>query len=765
VTATSTPATGTSAFLLSIGNAVNAGSTVDNNSNTLTAKAQGAVSANSNNLKIGGTLSGTAAVGGTANGAVVANVQSIAAGANVSADVDGGTADMIATSVGGALTASSMSTSANRIQAFADGAAATNNLAVSATTISAAANATAEPSVGTTAAQATSTADTAFAVANAQISGNATVSANVDQPAVVSSTVTGATSDSNVSVNSNVIDAFAVSNKSTNGVSLAGTTVATDAGVLNVQSSNAQVSSTIGDVSTTPLANPASLSDAGFIAEFDGDVSDSAVAVNSNLTRGSAIGNVGNNTLSVAATTLSGGGTEVQAVSSGNVDASATATGDFSLANSQSLGDASASTTNVAAAYGIDLDYADVLSDSRLSVSSNTQFAEALGNSGTNRIALTATGAGASGGVNPTAALSNVQDGAVADIDSTSRMTVFANAESTGSSVAINGNSNTALGVVNNAVNSIAVSAVTLDGENTVGGIVSGTNTTTADYALNSVQGASGTADSIATSSIYNLDADDGTRTGDLGTTGSVITLSGNMTTAEGSANRIQNQLSVSATDNGATAALNNSQTSSADVNSTATSAVGYALTTVGTAINADASSISVDGNSTMALARGNSASNALNYNVGASYTGNNGATITGVASVGATAAVLNAQTNDGAVSATSTGVTYSLALNSGTGAAALNSNATLANNSAAANAFGNVATNSLNMITFGAGVPSSALASNQVNQGAVTATATNVSFGMTVGTTTGSALRVDGNNTTAQAVGNNSVNTIGGGN
>jgi hypothetical protein len=538
------------------------------------------------------------------------------------------------------------------------------------------------------------------------------------------------------------------------------------------------VSSTIGDSSAAAGA------DAGFIAEFDGNVSDSAIAVNSNLTRGSAIGNVGNNTLSVAATTLSGGGTEAQAVSTGNADASATATGDFSLVNSQTLLGpvaavtganptpavvGSSSTTDVPATYGIDLDYADVLSDSRLSVSSNTQFAEALGNSGTNRIALTATGAGAGStapaGVNPTAALSNVQDGNDADIDSTSRMTVFANAESTGSSVAINGNSNTALGVVNNAVNSIAVSAVTLDGENIVGGIVSGTNTTTADYALNSVQGASGTADSIATSLIYNLDADDGTRTGDLGTTGSVITLSGNMTTAEGSANRIQNQLSVSATNNGATAALNNSQTSSADVNSTASSAVGYALTTVGTAINADASSISVDGNSTMALARGNSASNALNYNVGASYTGNNGATITGVTSVGATAAVLNAQTNSGAVSATSDTATYALSLNSGTVAAALNSNATLANNSSTATAFGNVATNSLNMITFGAGVPSSALASNQVNTGPVSATATNVSFGMTVGTTTGSALRNVGNNTTAQAVGNSSVNTIGGGN
>jgi hypothetical protein len=95
-----------------------------------------------------------------------------------------------------------------------------------------------------------------------------------------------------------------------------------------------------------------------------------------------------------------------------------------------------------------------------------------------------------------------------------------------------------------------------------------------------------------------------------------------------------------------------------------------------------------------------------------------------------------------------------------------VNSNATLANNTTSAAAFGNVAANSLNMVTFGAGVPSSALASQQSNSGAIVATATSVNFGMTqTGTASGSALRVSGNGASAQAVGNSSVNTIGGGN
>ena len=413
------PARATSAIKLAVTGGVTGGSELVNDSNSLTARAQGAVTANSTNLNIGGTLSsGTAGVVGIANGAVIANLQTIDAGANVEADIGTtvGTADLIATSVGGALTASSLSTSANRIQAFADGANATNNLAVSATTISAVAEVTGAPNVGTTAAGATSTADTAFAVANAQISGTGTVTAKIDEPATISSLVTGATSGSNVSLNGNVIDAFGVSNKATNGLSLTGTTIATDAGVLNVQSSDAQVASTIGR--GADATNAASLADAGVVADFNANVSGSAIAVNSNVTRGSAIGNVGNNSLAVSATTLSGGGTEVKAAAVGSVDGIATATGDFSLANSQSLLDASSSTTNVAAAYGIDVGLITgaATTNSRLSVSSNNQFAEALGNSGTNRITLTATGAGVATGVDPTAALSNVQDGNAAEI-------------------------------------------------------------------------------------------------------------------------------------------------------------------------------------------------------------------------------------------------------------------------------------------------------------------------------------------------------------
>lgn len=654
------------------------------------------------------------------------------------------------------LTDSSAMVSANRIDAMASGGVTSNLLSVDATTLTGASGATTSVAftVGTAPTFDTVASDAQFTVANQQVAAENTISANVTASAI-GFTMDGETSGSSVAVEGNVIDAFGLSNKSTNSLALAGTSITTDAGVINRQESEADVVSGIG---TSGL-----LVEIG--AGLDGDVDVSSIAVNSNVLRGSATGNIANNTLTASATTLLGLGTDdTPAVSAGVASTgAASGTGDFSLVNSQALVSGASSKTDVYAQFGISVaDDADI-TDSRLSVSSNSQFAEALGNSGTNRIALTATGAGALTAVNPTASLSNVQDGDSADIDSTSNMTVFANADTSGSSVALNGNSNTALGVVNNAINSISVSAVTLKGDNAVASITASSNSTTADYALNSVQDASGNVDSTATSSIYNFDKTDAIP---VGTDASVITMTGNATTAEGSANRVANQLSVSATDNGATAALNNSQDSTAIVNATATSTVGYTITGAVAVVAATDSSIAINGNSTVSLARGNSASNILNYTVGASYTGNTGADITGVTTVAANAAVLNNQSNGGAVIATSTGAEYTLDLASASGVnAALNSNATIANNTVVANAFGNTATNSLTMSTFGSGVPSSAVASIQSNTAAVSAYATNVTFGMTVGQNSGSALRVSGNNTTAQAFGNSSVNSISGGN
>ena len=399
-------------------------------------------------------------------------------------------------------------------------------------------------------------------------------------------------------------------------------------------------------------------------------------------------------------------------------------------------------------------------------------FAEALGSTATNRLSLSAVGAG--GGTDPTASLTNNQN-SISDIEAASTMTVFGNAATLDSSLALNSNSNTALAVMNNANNSVGVAATTLNSATSSRDTGNTTSmTSTADYVLNSTQVAAsfGSVDSTAESYLYNLDK---AQADTAGTNGSSVSIANNSTTAEASANRVSNQLTVAATDIGATAALANAQTNTTSTNAVASTVADYVMKTVGLASvsAADGSRIAMNGNTTTALARGNSASNVLNYAVAATYSASTDpGVVTASAAVDATASVLNNQNNGAAVSATTQNAAFSAELQSDDGAtpavlgtAVLNSSVTMANNAVQSVAYGNIASNTLNMVTFGAGVPSSALSSNQSNTGAVSAITTGTSFGVTqTGAASGSSLRMTGNSAVAQAMGNNSINTIGGG-
>lgn len=781
VTATTTTAGAADAgFTVSVTGNVSNGSSINNDRNMLTAQAQGAAAANTTTLAIGGTLSqGTTVAGAVANAAVIANIQELSDGADVTASVKTGQATStvdgktvtdtdpaILTSVGGTLTSSSVSTSNNRIQAFADGASATNVLTASATTLTTAANTSATdatPPVDTSGVPGSTalTADAAFAVVNRQDGGNGKITAELNDPIPLRTAIVGATSSSSVTSTGNMQDAFATSNKATNSITLAATTLTSDGAVVNNQNSDAQVLSIIG--ATTAGTAGLTGENAGVIVDFNGAISGSNIAVTGNMVRGSAISNVGTNSLTATATTLTGDGTDAKASADSD---SLTTNADFSLGNLQTLDENATSTTKVYATYGVDVAFDQAVTDSKIAVSNNVQFGEALGNSATNKVELTAVGAGVSGN-DPTAALNNVQSGLGAIIGATSEMSLYANMASSGSSVALNGNSNTSLGAINNASNTVSVSGLAVDGSTGLASVNVTDDVTTADYALNNNQAASGTLTSTAKTTAYNLDSTDTTTSGILNGSAS---LSKNTTTAEASANRVANSLAISATDNGATAALGNDQVSSAGVTATASnSSYKLELTTAASSTYAaSGSSVAVEGNTTTALARGNSASNALNYNVNVAYTGiATDPTFTGTTVASAGAVVLNAQTNTGAVAANAVSVVYGVGLTGATGSSgsALNSSVSLGNNTTSAVAFGNAATNSLTMATWSAGIPSSAISSNQVNGGAVTATATGVAFNMTpTGPASGSAFRNTGNSVNAQAVGNSSVSTIGGG-
>ena len=795
-----------SGFLASVDGFIDA-STINNDRNTLSAQAQAAVATNSTTLTVGGSLTETdGSTGDTvANGAVIANIQEVADAASVQATVDASSA--VSTIVTGAVLGSTVTASSNKVQAFAEGTTSTNVLTVSARTLNVADGSTGD--AFTSAAPGGADADTAFAVANLQDSGTGLVAATLNDSVMIKTELGGDVDGSKVTSAGNMQDAFASSNKSTNALSLSATTLSGDAGLVNNQVGAADVQAWIGgnDDDTSGTFDAGGFgANAGVLVTVGQDIVDSAIAVTGNMVRGSAISNSGTNSLTVAATTLSGDGNVGQAIALSDTTST---TADYGLASYQKTEEGGSSETQVAATFGIAQDFDRDVTGSSLSVSNNTQFGEALANTVTNRVSIASTDVGAVGTV-PATALNNNQYVDLATIDSTSLMTVYTNAASEGSSIALNGNSNTALGVANNASNILSVTGVTVDGTVVSAdggdayatyafsdGSISSTEVR-ADYAINNSQqslgdngltgGAfrNGEINSTAQTFIFNTDADDifvdggtgGTdTTATSGLLNSSVTMSNNATTAEASANRALNSLSVSATNSAATAAVGNFQDSSNDVAAVASyTTIGMALDVQGLTGGAETSDYVASGstmtmanNSTTALARGNSASNALNYTVAASYDGVTTDAVNGGTAAAAAAVILNAQSNSGDVAATANSVSYRIALNDGAEGLAygpINSSVSMTGNAVTAVAFGNTATNALTMATFNSGIPSSLNSNLQVNSGFVTAQASNANIGVySAQAVQGSAIRNSGNSVSASAIGNNSVSTISGGN
>jgi hypothetical protein len=275
--------------------------------------------------------------------------------------------------------------------------------------------------------------------------------------------------------------------------------------------------------------------------------------------------------------------------------------------------------------------------------------------------------------------------------------------------------------------------------------------------------------EATATTNIYNDDNLDTTSEGLVG--GSVL-ITGNTTVAEASANRALNALNVSASSTlTASAGLVNSQTSSASVEATASTFAGATIIT-DDLTTVDGSTVTIGQNSTSSLARGNSATNVLNYSAGASYGEGSvfspGAFIETAGdvdtAVSAQAAVLNVQTNTGPVSAVTNNVSYVVALNGGGGLNTVLQDSTVGviGNAVSATAYGNTATNVLTVSSLSASAPTAAIANYQRNSASVTASVTTVSYGAgSLGAISGSTASVSGNAITATAVGNNAVNAI----
>ena len=733
-------------------------SSVETSNNRITTSAESARA--SNVLSVSGTslsgsnliaLSGAYPAGNTNTVSAqfgVVNTQVAGAG-NVTAslrETTGGSfedSSAVVTDVNSTITSSSVASNGNLLQALASSNRAANVVNVDGTTLN----------------------QVTAGLANAQDSSQ-------DVSALIGFAGAGATAAFNVpaTITSGVASGN-VGNRNTDEVNAFLATYSSQPGFTYNSGSGAFSYNTAGTGAVTlPVSGTAgTFNSGGVLVDVEGVIGSSTIAVDGNAVQGSALGNSAANSMTVASTSADGvngyGDARVWTSATGSPEASSTA--DTSLASTQRLLAGSSSTTDVFTTFAIDGALDTAITDSNLSVSGNSLYGEAIGNTVTNSLTVAGTDLA---GTATSGVLTSAQDGATAVIAASSDMEVAANVVSSGSNVALDRNANSALGVVNNATNTLTASST--NSTSTVqafadSDVVNGDNAEAGgSFALVNGQRATGTLDTSATTSVYNIGISDTTTTGVVN--GSV-SMANNATRSESTANRAANTMSMVADANlGSTGVLLNQQSSSTTTTANATSNIAFGVAgTTAVVESLDTSSVSVEGNTTLALARGNSASNTLNYIAGASYTATAGAaTVTGASnSATASAALLNDQGNSGAVSANATGTT-SIALNASsaaTDAGVLNARVSNSNNSTSAFAVGNTAANTVKLSALNTGMANVALGNQQTNTGAVTAVAATVSYSVgSFGTFGASSFVNSGNAGSATAIGNSSVSIIG---
>lgn len=819
-------------------------SQITNEGNTFVAAAYGNDASNAGAVKLG---TGVEAIGA----ASVANVTS-AQTANGAVGATATGAWVIASAIEDNVSASTVATSGNQIQAQAFGSRGTNSLIASGNAIG---TVSAAPLTGATSNVGALTTDAAFSIQNAQ-AGAGSVTATQRDGALVNGTAAGVltvvggdVTGSSIVSNSNVSIASATSNGATNGLSLSGNGLSTTTALQNSQTTSASVNALIGQagvagspgsapepftflasgtnltgsfagttatltggtliVATSSLtpgqiayltgngwtiaggnisgsaailgtialsaytaiaeggsaslsatipgnsATPSIPNQGGVILAVSGATTGSQLSVEGNSNTGSVTGNSATNSTAVKGNSVAAASGRTVA-SAGTLLAGSGAQADHALSNVQDVTGDSALVSNVYGSFAVDTVAGSAIVNTTVSVSGNSQRASSVANTAANTLGVTATNLAA------TSALAS-QQSSTASVVSTSDAEVYAPGAVSGSSVALVNNRNVSLGVINDATNALTIAAGNATPVGATTNAVLNAAGATGDHVLSNSQAASTSVDSTASTRLYNQDR---VATATTGLVNSTFSVAGNATTAEASANRADNSVTLSgAALQGSNAGLSNAQTSSAAVNANSSTAAGFNLDGgVPAATAALNSGLTIDSNSTMALARGNAASNVLNVSAGSSF-----ATPVPVAgsTVGvsqAAAAVLNNQSNTGNVGSFAT-ASYQVALNATAPVlvpGVSGSTVAVTGNTTAAEAYGNTATNRVNVSAPSASRATAAVGNFQTNSGTVVATATSVNYGIGVtGAATGSTLRAAGNQVSATAVGNSAVSTI----
>jgi len=639
----------------------------------------------------------------------------------------------------------------------------------------------------------TLTAAADYAVQNAQVvTGSGPVATAyetlgiTDFPTGVTPTPYGITG-SHLAITGNGLQAVAEGNVATNTLSL----TMTDSAVASNPSA-ALLSTQYGDIDGIQTATsgltayaPAAI---GGLTSGTG----SWVTISNNTNSALSVQNDVTNTLSVNGTNV-GGLADALASYTGGVGTVIGAAASYTLNNTQYAtggGVSSIATTQI-------FNYDDVLAASSGIVNSQATFdnnvttAESDANRATggggNSLSITATNLSAS------AALINFQDTAMtitAAATSSIGINLTGGAGNTpapaasSSSLDVSGNETTATARGNIAINSLVTDGIASNGTE---GPTPQASATVNLIKLTASAGSNGATNNALTNVQFNSGSVTAGTVGapisgaesivlagssSAGAVNSTVTLDNNIVTAEADGNVGGNTLTLTGTNLYSNGALTSLQTNAGAISANASGSVTASITGgTATAAGTSGSTVDVSGNQTVATARGNSATNALNATPSSNYGAQTvpaGSVLNntpGVSTATASYALLNVQDNTGAVSATST-ATYSVTLTStaGSPASVTGSSASVTGNQIAANAFGNSASNTMTLAALNSGNATAALNNTQVNSGAINASVTGGTNSLTVGPTggNGSTFTVSSNTITARAVGNAAVNIIG---
>jgi hypothetical protein len=609
--------------------------------------------------------------------------------------------------------------------------------------------------------------------------GSITASSDANTLAVDAS---GALSGSSLTIAGNTGFALASGNTGGTAIDLNATSITASAGLaLDQNVTGTDVIANLGDTGAFTLS-----------ADVNGDLSNSALAVDSNLSVAEANGNTGRTLLSADADTalLSSSTLDLGSGVINTANATTSTEADFAVAANQSTG---ADAITATATSALDATVGDgggdtptgAIAGSSVSLSSNVQQATAGGNTLTNGIDLDGNIIGEANatfadGISAVTSLTSLQDNA-STITGTSATTLSLTQEGfdgttavSGSSLDVDSNENRATASANRATSTLAVTADTA----IIGADVTAAS---ADFAtatdITTVGGTNSLANVQASTGSLEVDA---STTADItaggvgattaGLTGSSASISENITTAAGSANIGSSTIDLDAgTGTTTTAALANVQTSTTAVDADATFVAGGAAAGIRLTESIVSSTLAIDDNVIVASGMGNQGTS--NLSVTANTIDRTESTATGSNALSATApdvsadfASLNLQTQTGTIASTATAGGLIIPSNG----LMSDSSATLNGNQLQSDAMSNIATNSIDLNGDSAITATTAgLGSVQTSGvGATPITVTsdsNATFGFefTDQTVANSTISVDGNQSFDSATSNRVTNTV----